>query len=749
MEENKFGFIGIIVAAAFIIAIPLQSVYADESSGTTSTASSTSPTATSTDSTTASSTDPDITIPPFSLDTIQSLSTSTSPNDTASSTASSTTPDDVGTTTPPSTSPSGTSTSTSPTTGTAHLLVRDGSTIAFNGTLTFPIGTSTTSVLPTNSSTTVPVASESLLGALIQLESSESTFSISDLEYYASYGEFYINCITIPGDLNSPLCGDWQYEVDGMYPQEGADQYTLQNGDSVNLYFGTPREVSLSTTTIAAGQSITATAQSYDPTTDTFSPITGYTIGVTQPNPSDPYSPTEIATSTVDANGQATFTLNTPGSYGVGLEEDYYSFLTPLTVLPVSTSTTATSTTGGGTGGSGGGGGGTDSSPTASAFSYLAAQQLPGGSFDTPLITDWAAIALSLPDAPQSARAQIKAYLESTPQTLSLVTDYERHAMALMSLGLNPYTTAGDDITPIVNSFNGTEIGDPTLDNGDIFALIVLPKAGYTSSDTIIQKTAAFVVSRQESDGSWDESSDLTAAGIQALTPLASLPGVETAIENAQGYLHKQQQSDGGFGNSYSTSWVLGAIASLGQSPSSWSVGAGTPLTSLESLQQSDGGFNLPSTGTDNRVWATAYALSAIEGRSWNSLLSGFPLPAGVYASTSDLTGTDLASTTTLVTATSTTLTASSTEASTTPIVVPPLVPVITPFVGTVTRTKTATTESNPNLAALRSTNTSGTTSTDVSNQLAAAGASSGGESFWGYIVNFFGWVGSLLGHLF
>ena len=62
------------------------------------------------------------------------------------------------------------------------------------------------------------------------------------------------------------------------------------------------------------------------------------------------------------------------------------------------------------------------------------------------------------------------------------VTDYERHAMALMTLGINPYNgTSVNYIQKIVDSFDGNQIGDPSLINDDVFAIFPLVKSGYSS----------------------------------------------------------------------------------------------------------------------------------------------------------------------------------------------------------------------------------------------------------------------------
>src|SRR3990167_7320972 len=62
---------------------------------------------------------------------------------------------------------------------------------------------------------------------------------------------------------------------------------------------------------------------------------------------------------------------------------------------------------------------------------------------------------------------------------------------------------------------------------------VELIKTGYGAGDESIASTVAFILSKQSPDGSWD-GVDLTAAAIQALTSLRSIPGVAAAIERAQ-----------------------------------------------------------------------------------------------------------------------------------------------------------------------------------------------------------------------
>lgn len=308
----------------------------------------------------------------------------------------------------------------------------------------------------------------------------------------------------------------------------------------------------------------------------------------------------------------------------------------------------------------GGGGGGVGSTPSAAfsvpqALAFLSLKQNANGSYGTASITDWVAIAFAAQD-PGSAKMKLRNYLLTANPGASSVTDYERHAMALMALNINPFNgTSIDYIAPIVSAFDGTQIGNASLVNDDVFALFPLLKAGYGTSDVLIQKSVAFIVSKQLPNGSWENSVDVTAASVQALADAQSLPGVTDALTKAEAYLRAQQQSNGSLGNSFSTSWSLQAIAALGDSASGWMLSGKTPLDYLASIQVGDGGVDA-SASVDDRAWATAYAVPGALGKTWNSLLSSFSKPSGQtteqQAATTQQSATTTATTTPAATST-------------------------------------------------------------------------------------------------
>ena len=489
------------------------------------------------------------------------------------------------------------------------ILIRNGSTIIYQGTVPLP-ATGTVSIVD-DASSTHQVNSDSVLGLLHSIGQTSGNFSISGVHDYGSMG-LLLNCLTPTGQ--DQLCYNWNYIVNNVLSWDSIDSKILSGGETVDLYFGSSHQVLFNTTSITAGGSLTVTAQKYNYADNTWSSLTNVTIAVTQPNPSDTWNPFIIATSTVDSLGSATITLPIAGTYNVGIVEDgYYPY--SVTVQNVVL----------------GGGGG--SSPatfnTINAVNYLTSVQDSDGSFnESNLYTDWAGIAFGSANVTGTPRTNILSYMSAHNTISSLLTDNERRAMSLLALGQNPYSFDGVDyITPIINSFDGTQFGDSSIVNDDIFALIPLASAGYTSSDTIITKDISFILGKQKSDGSWEESVDLTSAAIQSLVPFSMVSGVHDALTKAGIYLQNAQGADGGWGNISSSSWATQAMSALGLT---WANSGKSTNDYLVSQQVSDGAV-VPTTDVlQNRIWTTSYAIPASLGKSWNMILHAVSKPVVV-----------------------------------------------------------------------------------------------------------------------
>jgi len=285
----------------------------------------------------------------------------------------------------------------------------------------------------------------------------------------------------------------------------------------------------------------------------------------------------------------------------------------------------------------------TPSFDTNKAVDFLTAQQQKDGSFGTDLYTDWVGLALASGNNQPQTTKLIKYF--ASPARLwpgeedkllnSTLTDYERHAMALMAFGLNPYDTNGENyINDIVKSFDGKQFGDPGQDNDDIFALIVLQNAGYTQNDSIISAALNFILSKQNADGSWDSSVDMTGAAMEALSTFNQNDQVKTALGKAENFLEKNQKADGSWNdNASSTAWEIEGILAQNEKPADWTIGTNknSPLDYLASIQDTDGGVK--DSDLNTKIWETAYVVSALSGKTWNQTMQSFDkedLPAPV-----------------------------------------------------------------------------------------------------------------------
>ena len=498
---------------------------------------------------------------------------------------------------------------------TETFIIRNGDTVLFNGSVNLP-DAGNVEILDINN-VTHTVNARSVLAVLKNIDDANDSFIISNLQYFDSFSSFYLKCIT-PID-ESQLCDNWQYAVGSFTPFSSIDSTILAGGETVGIYFGTSRQVVLSSNAITTSESLTATSEKYDYANNTWGPLTGVNIGVTLPNPDDVWSPIVVSTHAVDFLGVANITITDANVYTLGIVEDFYFPSYTVTVTePIVPPT--------------GGGGGSAPTPVFSvpnAVSYLESKQEIDGSFgNSMLYTDWATMALSSNTINSSVKDKILNYMKANNTISSLITDNERHAMALLALNQNPYDFNGVNyIKSIIDSFDGTQFGDVNLINDDIFALIPLANAGYQDSDNEINKTIAFIISKQKSNGSWEESVDMTSASVQALKQFENVSRVGDAINKASIYLQNQQGVDGGWGNVSSTSWVMQAQSSIGVS---WNKNGKTCLDYL-ALQQTNANNNgsvLVSTDTlQNNIWATSYAIPAGLSKTWANIMNKFAKP--------------------------------------------------------------------------------------------------------------------------
>ena len=500
---------------------------------------------------------------------------------------------------------------------TAGLTIRSGNTIILGtATTPFQVPLQPAGTISLNDSSGNPhsIDAKSVLSVLNDADLSDPSWNISDLQYFDSFSSFLLNCIT---SLAGNNCNNWQYTVNNLYPSVGMDKTILSGEENVYVYFGSQNRVVLNPENINTNDTLTVIAQKYDYQNDTWITRTGVTIGLTQPDPNNPFSPIEVKTGTVDTDGQVVFSAILAGSYNVGIKEDFYFPTEVLTVVNPPLVQT---------------GGGGYTPPTfnvTNALAYLKSVQNIDGSFGgSDLYTDWVAIAYGAGDVLGNSLDTLLSYFNSHTILSSLLTDNERRAMALLALGQNPYSFNGVNyIETITKNFDGIQFGDASLVNDDIFALIPLISAGYTISNEIITKDIDFIILKQKPDGSWEESIDLTAVAIQALKSFESITGISDALLKASNYLSNGQNGDGGWNSVYSTSWAMQAMSALG---ASWTKGIDTPNNYLGKQQAGDGAALPPSETLQNRIWATSYAIPAALGKPWNKILKTVEKPAPI-----------------------------------------------------------------------------------------------------------------------
>ena len=69
------------------------------------------------------------------------------------------------------------------------------------------------------------------------------------------------------------------------------------------------------------------------------------------------------------------------------------------------------------------------------------------------------------------------------------------------------------------------------------------------------------------------------------------------------------------------------AIAALAEDPDDWRKNGQSPQSFLAAKQAADGGLEKDDAYPDNRVWATAYALPAVQKKTWLEVMKSFTKP--------------------------------------------------------------------------------------------------------------------------
>jgi prenyltransferase beta subunit len=268
-----------------------------------------------------------------------------------------------------------------------------------------------------------------------------------------------------------------------------------------------------------------------------------------------------------------------------------------------------------------------------------------------PLFSAWVVMALAAAGInPKDQRVvggtDAYTYVTANAAALSDTTDFERAMLVAVASGTSPRDFGGRDLVAAIltrrlpdGSFTHAAGGSSGGINDTAFAILPLSATDEPAKTDIISRAAAWLVGVQRQDGGWswapgrEESSDMTAAVIQALRIAPPTAKRAEAQRRGWSYLRSTQREDGGFGqtpidpesNSASTAWALQAMWASAIDPTTWRRADGTPLDYLASLQQPDGSIKYKKGRSLNDLWMTAYAAPA---------LAGYPLPVPSIART-------------------------------------------------------------------------------------------------------------------
>lgn len=241
---------------------------------------------------------------------------------------------------------------------------------------------------------------------------------------------------------------------------------------------------------------------------------------------------------------------------------------------------------------------------------------------------DWDAIALarSGKQVPAEYYSVLESHVREKNGEFRLVTDYERMALAVASIGKDPRNVAGFNfLEKIYNNARMTNQGT----NGLVFALLALDAAkAEIPSDALWtrDKLVAAVLQQQNSDGGFPISKesngqsdiDMTAMALQALAKYQDRKEVKAATDSALAWLSQQQLASGGFKawgveTSESISQVIIALSSLNISldDKRFVKTSGDLLTALQVYMNKDGGF-AHTVGGASDYMATHQGLMAL-----------------------------------------------------------------------------------------------------------------------------------------
>jgi hypothetical protein len=206
--------------------------------------------------------------------------------------------------------------------------------------------------------------------------------------------------------------------------------------------------------------------------------------------------------------------------------------------------------------------------------------------------------------------------------------DAARATLAAWAGGIQPSKISArlNLVSRLASMSDGTQLGDPSLLNDDIFGGLALWRV--RAPRPIVADRAAWVVSHGTVDGGWSWAStattadpDTTGAAIGLLCA-AGRTADDPAMARALDYLHSRQDAaTGGFSapflgvNTDTTAWIVGGLNRCGidADSSAWRSSLGkTPFDFLIAQQNSEGSFQWQAGDGSKNLYSTQAATRAL-----------------------------------------------------------------------------------------------------------------------------------------
>ncbi|MGD8997052.1 MAG: terpene cyclase/mutase family protein [Anaerolineae bacterium] len=206
--------------------------------------------------------------------------------------------------------------------------------------------------------------------------------------------------------------------------------------------------------------------------------------------------------------------------------------------------------------------------------------------------------------------------------------------LALLAAGQDPMTFAGRDLIADLDSAYDQDTGSY---GGNIFDQALVMLALFDAGRPVPEAAAQYLLDNQTTDGAWalfggtaasTGDTNTTALAIQALLATSH----RDSIGEAFAYLHRVQNSDGGFPyqvpsdygtdtDANSTAYVLQALLAAGESLSTWAPAGTDPLGALVALHDPESGaFFWQAAVPFPNLLATAQAIPAVAGYTFLNL---------------------------------------------------------------------------------------------------------------------------------